>query len=151
MRPNACMMVSLSKASPGLAVRKRRMPARSGDCTSALNLVSRSGVSDRCVPSLARRAANVTSSTRHLDLAAAGGLAIDLRLILLDQLLHSDRISFAMAVARHRRLAASGLDDHIGEKQVGIDADRGHVNNMYRMFFSAEQLRCVVNHRSGGD
>ena len=47
--------------------------------------------------------------------------------------------------------AAARLDEHVREKQVGVDADRGHMDNMDRMFFSAEQLRRVVNHRSRGD
>ena len=35
MRPNVCIKVSTSKDSSGRAQRKRRMAARSGDCTSA--------------------------------------------------------------------------------------------------------------------
>ena len=54
-------------------------------------------------------------------------------------------------MAGHRRRAAARLDEDVGEEQVGVDADRGHVDNMDRMFFSAEDLRRVVNHRRRGD
>src|ERR1044072_6664059 len=130
------MIVSLSNVSPGRAVRKRRMPARSGDCTSDLKRASRSGTSGRD-PSRARRAANVTSSTDGLSLRS-GWCAVDLRLVLLDEVLHADRIGLAVAVTGHRRGAAAGLDDDVGEEQVGINAHGSHVDNMYRLFFSAE-------------
>ena len=124
MRPNACMIVSLSNVSPGRAVRNRRMPARNGDCTSDLKRVSRSGASDRDdVPSLARRAEKVTSSTCHLALAGAGLGPIDRRLVLLDQLLHADGVHLAVAVAVDGRGSAARLDKDVGEEQVGVDAD----------------------------
>ena len=148
MRPNACMMVSLSKDSPGRALRKRRMPARSGDCTSDLEArLEVERLRPLTCPDVARRAEKVTSSTRHLEWPAAARRPIHRRLILLDQLFHSHRIGLAMAVARDRRRAAAGFDNHVREQQVGIDAHRGHVHNMYRMFFSAENLRRVVNDR----
>ena len=53
----------MSKASPARALRKRRMPARSGDCTSVLNRVSRSCSARGGAPLVARRAAKVRSST----------------------------------------------------------------------------------------
>ena len=44
------------------------MPARSGDWTSDLKRVSRSGGLGPLAAGVARRAAKVTSSTRHLGL-----------------------------------------------------------------------------------
>ena len=53
MRPNVCISVSTSKASSGRAHRKRRIAARSGDCTSAWN---RASISARVGRAAARRA-----------------------------------------------------------------------------------------------
>src|SRR5688500_5092637 len=147
MRPNVCMITSVSKVSSGRAQRKRRMPARSGDCTSPLNRVSMSN-SGFCDPALARRAAKVTSSTGHLGVSAfaegdgglLGGRAVILGLVLLDQLLHAHGVGLAMAVAAHRGGAAAGLDDHVRKQQVGINAHGCHMRDMDRMFFSADQL-----------
>src|SRR5687767_16033787 len=117
MRPNVCMITSVSKVSSGRAQRKRRMPARSGDCTSPLNRVSMSN-SGFCDPALARRAAKVTSSTGHLGFSFLLGGAVILRLVLFDQLLHADGVGLAMAVAAHGGGAAAGLDNHVRKQQV---------------------------------
>src|SRR5687767_2726750 len=148
MRPNVCMITSDSKASSGRALRKRRMPARSGDCTSDLKRVSRSGTSGFGAPELARRAAKVTSSTSHLELAAARGGTVILGLVLLDQLLHPHGVPFAVAVADDRRGSAARFDHHVREQQVGVDAHRSHMCNMDRMFFSADHFGRVVHHRT---
>ena len=63
-RPNVCMSDSTSKLSSGRALKYRRIPARSGDCTSVRNRVSRSVASGgrTGAAALARRALKVTSS-----------------------------------------------------------------------------------------
>src|SRR5688500_8709531 len=162
IRPNVCMINSDSNASSGRALRKRRMPARSGDCTSDLNRASRSGTSGFGAADPARRAAKVTSSTGHLGLSAvakgfgatstpAGGPAVILRLVLLDQLLQAQRIALAMAVTAHGRLPAARFDEHVREQQVGVDLHGSHMRNMDRMFFSADHFRRVVHDGSRGN
>src|SRR5687767_6283762 len=152
MRPNVCMMVSLSKVSSGRALRKRRMPARSGDWTSDLKRDSRSGVSGRWLLDVARRAAKVTSSTNDLGFAhGAAGRPVILRLVLLDALLDPQGVALAVAVAGHGRNSAACLDQHVREQQVGVDAHGCHMRNMDRMFFSADDFRGVVDDRRRRD
>ena len=143
------------EGSPGRALRKRRMPARSGDCTSVLKRVSRSGGSAarRAGGGAPRREGHIIHVPPRPAAAAAAPWRAGryARLVLLDELLHPHRVLLPMAVARHRRRAAARLDDHVREQQVRVDADRGHMRNMDRMFFSADQLRGVVHDRGRRD
>ena len=131
-------------------VRKRRMPARSGDCTSVLKRVSRSGAPAawRC-----RRWRGARRRSRHPRATSAGAAAarrarpVDLRSGTARSAASSAPRRPCDGHGSHRRRAAAGLDEHVREEQVGVDADRGHMDNMDRMFFSAEQLRRVVNDR----
>ena len=97
MRPNVCISASTSNASSGRAHRNRRIAARSGDCTSAWKRVSMSADS-------ARRPATDRLSTSLLGPLGARRegvpAAVVLRLELLDQPLHLDRVRLAMPVAR---------------------------------------------------
>ena len=158
MRPNVCIRVSLSKVSSGRAVRKRRMPARSGDCTSDLKRLSRSGASGRWLPEVGapRGEGHIIHGRPRRPLAGrrtrdGAGRAVILRLVLLDELLHAHGVGLAMAVAGHGRGSAARLDQHVREQQVGVDAHRCHMRDMYRMFFSADEFRGVVDDRRRRD
>src|SRR5215207_9190347 len=98
------------------------MPARSGDWTRLRNRDSAS--SERVALELARRAEKVRSSTEASGLsdvwrwritprALPSGAVVIGALVLLDQCLHPNRVSLAVAVASHGGGAAAGLDNHI--------------------------------------
>ena len=114
IRPNVCISASTSKVSSGRAHMKRRIAARSGDCTSAWNFVGDFGG----IGAPRRRMLSA------LDIRGPAVRAVIFRLVLVDQPLHFDRVALPVPVAADRLRSAAGLDHHVREEQVGVDFHR---------------------------
>ena len=139
MRPNVCISVSTSKDSSGRAQRKRRIAARSGDCTSDWKRASTSAGSAR--RSGARRLSTFDIRDRF-GLTLCGSTRSGSSRSNVSSLWR--RACDGHGSARDR--AAARLDHDVREEQIRFDQHRRDVRHVDRLLTSSEPPRRVVHH-----
>ena len=135
MRPNVCISASTSKVSSGRAHMKRRIAARSGDCTSAWNFAVTSAGS-----------AAARGGCRRCHRRGLGWPRVVLRdWYSLIRRFISTASRFRCPWQRTGSDAAARLDHDVREEQVRVDVHRRDVRHVDRVLAPADPLRRVLH------